>query len=602
MPDTTPSNDRNQVPQSLLDAARRNPDSQVGPYLLLERVGGSGITVVYRAYDPKQECLVAVKRIAVRHLSADQIEDLHDSCVFLQQRAVPGLVQIYGHGMDGDRYYVAMEWMSGGTLAESGLLGTIDEYEIFAFAKTLSIGLGHLHEHWLWHLSIKPQSLLVDGKDVRIPSLETILRKIPAKRGGPVPAKPFALPAPEFAEGSRHPIDHRADIFGLAYTLQALVREESMGPSLRVALSRAQREEPRKRPDNMKEFRKLLFQNTGSYAGDASFTRHGKALSLLFAGVSLLTLWKAQCVDPPEDPDQETYLESLLARGSYAQVLETLERQDLSMELLPGEQTEFQNRARIGIFLQDFGFHPMVAEEALHFHHNKASISSQSLEFATIDLLQRIALGVHHDIVSDIDFLQRKYPKRIEPHLLDFLYTLKYGVAEDITLLLEQPPQAGRHPSIPGLLALAYLAGDHPEHAFQTLNTEAEFYPYFLMDLGMLQLRQGHHQKALDTLQRALLQYPDSPSAQHHRALARIGLDQADLAAEDLLAWAQRIENGEAEEQLLWDPEPREGEEAYLRGSAVYQWPSKAILRNDPGLAPLWETEAGAALLQLLES
>ncbi|MGB0951771.1 MAG: protein kinase domain-containing protein [Planctomycetota bacterium] len=602
MPDTTPSNDRNQALQSLLDAARRNPDTQVGPYLLLERVGGSGITEVYRAYDPKQERLVAVKRIAVRHLSPDQVEDLQDSCAFLEQRAVPGLVRIYSHGMAGDRYYVAMEWMSGGTLAQSGLLGTLDEDEIFALAKTLSIGLGHLHEHRLWHLSIEPNSLLVDGKDVRIPSLETILRKIPAKRGGPIPAKPSALSAPEYAEGSRHSIDHRADIFGLAYTLQALVREESMGPSLRAALGRAQRMEPRKRPDNMEAFRKLLFQNTGAADRDSHLERQGKAFGLLFAGATMLALWRSQCWGPLEEPNGETYLGTLLAKGSYAQVLETLEHEDLSMVLGPSLQTEYRQRAELGIFLQSFGFHPMVAEESLQLQGSKASIHGQSIEFATIDLLQRIALGVRRDIVADIDLLQRKYPKHIEPQLLAFLYTLNYGAAEDITLLLEQPPQAGRHPSIPGLLALAYLAGDRPEHALQTLLTEAEFYPYFLIDVGMLQLRQGHHQNALDTLERALLQYPDSPSAQHHRALARIALDQAELAAADLLAWAQRVDRGETDEELLWDPEPREGEEAYLRGSAVYQWPSKAILRDDPGLAPLWETTSGAALLQLLGS
>lgn len=271
---------------------------------------------------------------------------------------------------------------------------------------------------------------------------------------------------------------------------------------------------------------------------------------------------------------------------------------ELRLALADPNDTPPEQLADVARFLDRFAFHPIAIAEALEFPTQALEPESQPLELRVLSILQHMATEPQADFGPAIQRLEALGAERIEVQLLRTLHTLRHGVEEDLAELLQDAPQAGRHLSLPGLLALAYLAGSKPDHAYNTLRTEADHYPHLLADQGMLELLRGHHQKALATLNDVLLIHPELASAHHHRALVLVKLDQAERAIELLQAWVDHIASTP---NLTWNPAPREGDAPFLRGSAVYLRPAKSLLLEDPGLDPLWETAAGIRLHDILE-
>lgn len=296
--------------------------------------------------------------------------------------------------------------------------------------------------------------------------------------------------------------------------------------------------------------------------------------------VAILVPILAQALTPEDEEDSEE-------RGQAHTPSEP------RLALADPDDTPPEQLADVARFLDRFAFHPIALTQALEFPPQPLEPESQPLELRVLSILQHMALDPETDYGPAIQRLEAFGTGRIEVQLLRTLHTLQHGEQEDLTELLKHAPQAGRHLSLPGLLALAYLAGAQPDHAYNTLRTEADHYPHLLADLGMLEFLRGHHTKALATLNDVLLIHPALASAHHHRALTRVKLDQAERAIEELHAWVDLIESSP---QLTWDSTPREGDAPFLRGSAVYLRPAKILLRDDPGLAALWETQPGQRL------
>jgi eukaryotic-like serine/threonine-protein kinase len=135
-------------------------DELIGGRYRLDRPLGAGpMAEVWLAHDVELERPVALKLLAP---TAD------DERFGREARAAAALshanvVRLYDYGTEGDRPFMAFEYLAGGTL-EDRLVGgaPLPDEESRAVAAELAAGLAHAHREGLVHRDIKPANVLFD--------------------------------------------------------------------------------------------------------------------------------------------------------------------------------------------------------------------------------------------------------------------------------------------------------------------------------------------------------------------------------------------------------------------------------------------------------
>ncbi|WP_375771388.1 serine/threonine-protein kinase [Archangium gephyra] len=137
------------------------PVSQVGRYLLLERLGQGGMGVVYAAYDPDLDRKVALKLLQTE----GQISETARARLLREAQAMarvshPNVIPIFDVGVWGDQVFLAMELADGGTLS-NWLEGERSWREVLEQFLAAGRGLQAAHEAGLVHRDFKPANVLV---------------------------------------------------------------------------------------------------------------------------------------------------------------------------------------------------------------------------------------------------------------------------------------------------------------------------------------------------------------------------------------------------------------------------------------------------------
>jgi predicted Ser/Thr protein kinase len=139
----------------------------VGSYEVLRVLARGGMAVVYLARQPTLDRDVALKRL---HL------DTSDPTVaqrFVREARLaagldhPNVVTLYDFFEDDGVAYIAMEYVSGGSLRR--LVGRLDLPQVFAVLEGILAGLAHAESHGIAHRDLKPENVLVTrGGTVKI--------------------------------------------------------------------------------------------------------------------------------------------------------------------------------------------------------------------------------------------------------------------------------------------------------------------------------------------------------------------------------------------------------------------------------------------------
>lgn len=140
-----------------------------GRYEILERVGGGGMAIVYKAHDLLLNRHVAVKILRQQYVHDDEF--IHRFGWEAQSAASlshPNVVSIYDVGQEEEIHYIVMEYVEGMTLNELiKQKAPLQVEEAVHIASQICDALEHAHANEIIHRDIKPHNILM-GRNGRV--------------------------------------------------------------------------------------------------------------------------------------------------------------------------------------------------------------------------------------------------------------------------------------------------------------------------------------------------------------------------------------------------------------------------------------------------
>ncbi|MDF2960139.1 MAG: serine/threonine protein kinase [Paenibacillus sp.] len=140
-----------------------------GRYEILERIGGGGMAIVYKALDILLHRHIAVKVLRSQYVHDEEfIQRFRREAQAAASLSHSNVVSIYDVGQEEDVHYIVMEYIEGTTLNE--LIkekAPLQVEEAVHFASQICDALDHAHHNQIIHRDIKPHNILI-GKNGRV--------------------------------------------------------------------------------------------------------------------------------------------------------------------------------------------------------------------------------------------------------------------------------------------------------------------------------------------------------------------------------------------------------------------------------------------------
>jgi serine/threonine-protein kinase len=203
---------------------------KIGKYEIQSVLGKGAMGVVYKAFDPGIERVVAIKTVRKDLVDPDLVEQsmarFKNEAVAAGRLLHPNIVSVYEYGEDDANAFIVMEFVEGTGLREFLNRGaSFDLGQITAMMTQLLQALDFAHERGVVHRDIKPANLILTKSgalkvaDFGIARIDTSnLTTMGMVMGTP------SYMSPEQCQGQT--VDRRSDLFSAAVVLYELLAGE----------------------------------------------------------------------------------------------------------------------------------------------------------------------------------------------------------------------------------------------------------------------------------------------------------------------------------------------------------------------------------------
>jgi len=196
----------------------------VSHYRILERLGGGGMGIVYKAVDTRLDRMVALKFLSPQ-LSCDEISKkrfVHEAKA-ASALDHPNICTIYDIDEIEDGLFIAMAYYDGETLKKKLSGSPLDLRAVIDIASQTALGLSKAHSQGILHRDIKPANLMIT-RDGTIKIVDFGLAKLTGQTELSRPGATYGTAAymsPEQAQGL--PLDHRTDVWSWGVVLYEML-------------------------------------------------------------------------------------------------------------------------------------------------------------------------------------------------------------------------------------------------------------------------------------------------------------------------------------------------------------------------------------------
>jgi serine/threonine protein kinase len=246
-----------------------SPERIADRYELERRLGHGGMATVYRARDRELGRTVALKLLADNLAGDDDVRKRFKREARLAAKLDhPNIVQVFDVGEEGDRPFIVMEHVDGGTLSDrlKRRRRSLPTREAVPVLQQLCEGLGHAHDRGLVHRDVKPQNLLLRDEDGCLKIVDFgIARAVEETRltkTGLVVGTDHYMAPEQLADGKLTPA---TDVYACGVVADEILPADPPA-ALREIVERCLREDPAERFRDGTELGEALSEADGSAA------------------------------------------------------------------------------------------------------------------------------------------------------------------------------------------------------------------------------------------------------------------------------------------------------------------------------------------------
>ena len=205
----------------------------VGGYVVERLLGRGGMGEVYLAHDPVERRRVALKLLP----SAAAGDPTHQRRLHFEGRVAqalrhPNICSVYEVGQDGDRVFLAIEYVEGRSLPDFAMTERPDVQKVVAVASQIAAALEHARQRHIVHCDLKGSNIIVTPTG-QVKVLDFGLARLVRAAGSqlirlvaPQTEPGIAMGTTEFMSPEQvlgRSIDHRSDLFSLGVVLYELL-------------------------------------------------------------------------------------------------------------------------------------------------------------------------------------------------------------------------------------------------------------------------------------------------------------------------------------------------------------------------------------------
>jgi serine/threonine-protein kinase len=205
-----------------------------GPYRILKILGAGGMGVVYQAWQPRPQRLVALKMTSGKsRTGSERLARFRSEPEIAARLQHPNIVQVFEAGEQADRPYFTMEFVGGGNLAQRLQTVPLSPRAAAELVQILAEALHFAHVRGFVHRDLKPSNILLtspgDGlaNSPSVPKISDfgLAKQVEGEREGAYQTQSNAIlgtpayMAPEQAAGGAGSVGLLADVYALGAIL-----------------------------------------------------------------------------------------------------------------------------------------------------------------------------------------------------------------------------------------------------------------------------------------------------------------------------------------------------------------------------------------------